>query len=41
MKKWLVSVLLCLSSVAAHASLITIDPENYAPARTSVTRSPV
>jgi hypothetical protein len=31
MKKWLVSVLLCLSSVAAHASLITIDPENYAP----------
>lgn len=31
MKKWLGSVLLCLSSVAAHASLITIDPENYAP----------
>jgi len=31
MKKWLVSVLLCLSSVAAHAALITVDPESYAP----------
>lgn len=31
MEKWIASVLLCLSSLAAQASLITIDPESYAP----------
>ena len=31
MRTWILSVLLCLSSAAAHASLITVDPESYAP----------